>query len=58
MNKKSFLELDSNDSLFSVVYHLFSIGVKVVYKGSIGTALGLGTTGFLIYQLFFLIFKR
>jgi hypothetical protein len=37
---------------------LFSIAVKVVYKSNFGTALWLGTSGFIIYQLFFLIFNR
>ena len=37
---------------------LFSIAVKTVYKSNMGTAVGLGATGFMIYQLFFLIFNR
>lgn len=37
---------------------LFSKSVKVVYKLTNGQSILLGTFGFLIYQLFFLIFNR
>ena len=37
---------------------LFAKGVRSVYAVNIGQASILGTTGFIIYQLFFLIFNR
>ena len=37
---------------------LFSIGVKTVYKVKTRQAILLGIIGFLVYQLFFLIFNR
>lgn len=37
---------------------LFSKGVKAVYQVKTGLAIGLGTIGFITYQLFFLIFNR
>jgi hypothetical protein len=37
---------------------LFSKGVRAVYKLKPGVSYALGTLGFLVYQLFFLIFNR
>ncbi|MEQ1586234.1 MAG: hypothetical protein ABL895_10170 [Cyclobacteriaceae bacterium] len=37
---------------------LFSKGVKAVYPVKTSLSVGLGTIGFITYQMFFLIFNR